>query len=602
MSIKQRNPLQMLRPYTLVVLDAWRNALLVEFSIANMAIIESLRLEFDSGFNVLTGETGAGKSIIIDAVSLLLGGRASSELIRTGCEAAWVEGVFSLRPEARATLEPTLQELGLIEDSQELILRREITRTGRNVCRVNGRAVTLGTLQAIGHHLIDVHGQGDHLSLMQARHHVDFLDRYGGLLEQRKAFSVVVQKLRQVRAELHALQQDARELARRVDLLNFQIQEIRAANLKPGEEAELRRERSLLANAEKLTQLSGKAYELLSEGEEGQRSLLDLLGSVVDDIAELAKLDDSLKEQSQIGENALYQLEELARALRNYRDGVEYDPERLRAIEERIDLIQSLKRKYGDSIEEILAFAERAQGELSTISHSEERSAELLDEERALLAQLATMGQALHAARQEAAERLRAHIEAELAELNMERAMFLIDMRWAEASDGAEIEGKRYAFDPTGLDRVEFLITANPGEDPKPLVKTASGGETSRLMLAMKTALSAADLIPTLIFDEIDAGIGGRTGSIVGHKLRILSEKHQVFCVTHLSLIACYGARHLRVVKSIVGERTTSSVQALSLEERIEELAVMLGGASTEATRRSADELLKRATQANGAY
>ena len=570
--------------------------MLVEFSIANVAIIESLRLEFDPGFNVLTGETGAGKSIIIDAVSLLLGGRASSELIRTGCDVAWVEGVFSLRPEARAALEPTLEELGLLEDSEELILRREITHTGRNVARVNGRAVTLGTLQEIGHHLIDVHGQGDHLSLLLARHHVDFLDRYGGLSEQRRAFSAVVHKMRQVRAELHALQRDARELARRVDLLNFQIQEIRAANLKPGEEAELRRERSLLANAEKLTQLSGQAYGLLAEGEEGQRSLLDLLGAVVEEIAELTKLDDSLKEQSQTGENALYQMEELTRTLRNYRDSVEYDPERLQAVEERIDLIQSLKRKYGDSIEEILAFAERAQGELSTISHSEERSAELLEEERAMLAQLATLGLVLHAARQEAAERLRKHIESELAELNMERAIFLTDMRWAEASDGVEIEGKRYAFDPTGLDRVEFLITANPGEDPKPLVKTASGGETSRLMLAMKTALSAADLIPTLIFDEIDAGIGGRTGSIVGHKLRTLAEAHQVFCVTHLPQIACYGARHLRVVKSVIGERTTSSAQALSPEERVEELALMLGGAVTEATRRSAEELLNRAT------
>ncbi len=569
--------------------------MLVELSIGNVAIIESLRLEFAPGFNVLTGETGAGKSIIIDAVSLLLGGRASSELIRTGCEAAWVEGVFSLRPETRAVLEPTLQELGLLEDSEELILRREITRTGRNVARVNGRAVTLGVLQEVGRHLIDVHGQGEHLSLLQARHHVDFLDRYGNLLEQRRAFGAVAQRLRQVRAELQALQRDARELARRVDLLNYQIQEIRAAKLKPGEEVELRRERLLLANAEKLTKLSGQAYELLAEGEDGQRALLDLLGAVVGGLAELARLDDSLKEQVQVAEDALYQLEELARALRRYRDGVEYDPQRLEAVEERLDLIQNLKRKYGDSVEEILAFAERAQRELDAIGHSEERSAELLEEERALLARLAELGQALHAARLEAAERLRRHIEAELAELNMERAVFLVDMHWAEAPDGVEIGGTRYAFDLSGLDRVEFLITANPGEDPKPLAKIASGGETSRLMLAMKTALSAADLIPTLIFDEIDAGIGGRTGSVVGKKLRQLAEAHQVFCVTHLPQIACYATRHLRVTKSVVGERTFSSAKTLSPEERVEELALMLGGAITEATRRNAEELLQRA-------
>jgi DNA repair protein RecN (Recombination protein N) len=568
--------------------------LLVELSIQNVAIIDSLRLEFDPGLNVLSGETGTGKSIIIDAVGLLLGGRASAEIIRTGCEAAAVEGVFSLSARARAALETTLQELGLLDDSDQLILRREISRSSRSVCRVNGRAVTLSTLQEIGRHLIDVHGQGDHLSLMQARHHIEFLDRYGGILDQRRAFGALVQKLRQVRGELRSLQQDERELARRVDLLTFQVEEIRAADLKPGEESELRRERSLLANAEKLTQLSSTVYELLSEGEENQRSVIDLLGSVGDSMAELAKLDDTLKEQSQLAEAALYQLEELTRAVRNYRDGVEYDPQRLQTIEERIDLIQSLKRKYGDSIEEVLAFAEHAQAELNAVTHSEERTAELQAAEQALLTEIAAAGQVLHTTRLEAAERLQKHIEAELAELSMERAHFLVNIRWSEAPDGAEISGKRYAFDANGLDKVEFLISANPGEEPKPLVKVASGGETSRLMLAMKTALTSADLIPTLIFDEIDAGIGGRTGSIVGHKLWALAEEHQVFCVTHLPQIACFGGRHLRVTKDIVGERTTSSVQALTPEERIDELAVMLGGALTNAARRSAQELLKR--------
>ncbi len=571
--------------------------MLVELSINNFAIIESLRLQFEPGLSVLTGETGAGKSIIIDAVGWLLGERASSDQIRSGCESASVEGVFSLSDRSFELLAPTLQELGLLENSRELIIRREVTRTGRSMCRINGRAVTLGTLQEVGRHLIDIHGQGDHLSLMQARHHVDFLDRYGGLLEQRQSFAALVQKLRQVRNELRSLQQDARELARRIDLLRFQTDEIRAAALRPGEEQGLRRERTLLANAEKLMGLAGQVYTLLAEGEEEQRSVVDLLSSALESMNELARLDDTLKEPEQIVENALYQMEELARTIRNYRDSIEYDPERLQTVEERLDLIQSLKRKYGDSIEEILAFAQRAQAELDTISHSEERTEELLKAEQALLDEIATLGQQLSAARQQVAQRLQAHIEAELAELNMERARFVVAIRRSESPEGAPIGGKRYAFDATGLDQVEFLIAANPGEEPRPLVKVASGGETSRLMLAMKTALSSADLIPTLIFDEIDAGIGGRTGSIVGHKLRALAQEHQVFCVTHLAQIAGCAQQHFRVTKEIIGERTFSSVRALSENERVEELAVMLGGAVTEATRRSADELLQRETK-----
>lgn len=568
--------------------------MLVELSINDFAIIESLRLQFEPGLSVLTGETGTGKSIIIDAVGLLLGERASSEQIRTGCDSASIEGVFNLSDKSFELLAPTLQELGLLEDSRELIVRREVTRTGRSTCRINGKAVTLGTLQEIGQHLIDIHGQGDHLSLLQARHHVNFLDRYGGLLEQRQAFGALVQKLRHVRSALRSLQQDARELARRVDLLRFQTDEIRAAALRPGEEQELRRERTLLANAEKLMALAGQVYGLLAEGEEGQRSVVDLLGVALEGMTELARLDDSLREPEQIVENALYQLEELARAIRNYRDNIEYDPERLQAVEERLDLIQSLKRKYGDSIEEILAFAQRAQAELDTISHSEERTEELLQTEQALLSEIAILGQQLSAARQKAAEQLQTHIESELAELNMERARFVVAMRRSESPEGAPIEGKRYAFDATGLDQVEFLISANPGEEPRPLAKVASGGETSRLMLAMKTALSSADLIPTLIFDEIDAGIGGRTGSVVGHKLKTLAQEHQVLCVTHLAQIAGCARQHFRVTKEIIGERTFSSVRLLSDTERVEELAVMLGGAVTEATRRSADELLQR--------
>ncbi len=571
-------------------------ALLVEFTITNFAIIETLRLELGPGFTVLTGETGTGKSIIIDAVTVLLGGRASAEQIRTGCESASVEGVFALDPAAQAAIAPTLEEFGLAEESGELILRREISRKGRALCRVNGHTVTLSTLQEVGRHLVDIHGQGEHLSLMQVRRHVDFLDRYGALGEQRQALAERVRALRQVRSELRALRQDARELARRMDLLAFQVQEIEAAKLEIGEEAELRRERQLLANAEKRMQRAAEVYALLAESEEDQRALTDILSQAVDAMNALTKMDDALSAEGQALEGMLYQAEELARTLRHYRDGVEYDPERLQAVEDRLELIQNLRRKYGDSIEEILAFAQQARADLDQISHSEERMDELTAQESELLGEIGALGQTLSAARREAAERLRQRIERELADLNMERAQFLVDIHWQESSDGAPVEGKRYDFDETGLDRVEFLISPNPGEELKPLVKIASGGETSRLMLAMKTALADIDPVPTLIFDEIDTGIGGGTGAVVGHKLWTLAANHQVFCVTHLPQIACYGAQHFRVVKEVVGERTSSAAEALEREQRIEELAVMLGGALTDATRRSAEELLAKAS------
>jgi DNA repair protein RecN (Recombination protein N) len=571
-------------------------ALLVELSIWNLAIIDHLQLQFSAGFNVLTGETGTGKSIIIDAVSLLLGARASTELVRTGAPSTVVEGVFQLEPETLEALQDEFGALGLLDDAElaagELIIRREVTAGGRSSARVNGRAVTQSVLRDLGRHLIDIHGQGDQLTLLQPRRHVTLLDRYGGLEAQRAAVASVVGRLREVRQALRALQRDARELARRVDLLTFQVDEIRAAKLHPDEEEALRRERTLLANAEKLKLLADSVYALLFEGEERQASVVDQLGEVVEHLTALQKLDDTLEEQSQVAETALYQLEELARTMRVYRDEIAYDPERLEQVEERIDLLNNLKRKYGDTIAEVLAFADRAQEELDGISHSEERQVELHKAEAALLSELGVLAEELSAARRAAAAALTAQVEAELKDLGMEHARFMVAMDRVEAADGLELDGRRVAFDTTGIDRVEFLIAPNPGEDPKPLASTASGGETSRLMLALKTALSAADPVPTLIFDEIDAGIGGRTGRIVGHKLWDLSRKHQVFCVTHLAQMASYGERHLRVEKTIVGGRTQSVVQALSPAERVGELALMLGGAATESTRRSARELL----------
>ncbi|NLD74427.1 MAG: DNA repair protein RecN, partial [Chloroflexi bacterium] len=497
--------------------------MLAEITIENLAIIEALRIEFGGGLNVLTGETGTGKSIIIDAVNLLLGSRASSEMVRTGCDKAVVEGLFVLSDDVSQAVEDTLKEYGLWDEGSALIVRREVSAEGRSVSRVNGRAVPLSVLGEISRHLVDIHGQGEHLSLMQVRRHIDFLDRYGGLGSQREAFARLARRLNAVRNELRDLQENARDQARRVDLLTFQSDEIRGAKLQPGEDETLRRERGLLANAEKRMALAAEAYTLLSEGEEEQRSATDLLAMAVESIAGLAKLDDTLEAQNALAEGALYQLEELARAVRQYRDDIEFDPDRLEEVEERMDLIQGLQRKYGDTIKEVLAFADRAEEELHAITHSEERADGLRAEEESMLGEMAEAGRALGEARRGAAARLSARIEEELDHLSMSEARFLVDLAMVEDAGGVPLDGKRYAYDGTGLDRVEFLIGPNPGEDPKPLAKTASGGETSRLMLAMKTALSDVDPVPTLIFDEVDSGIGGRTGDVVGAKLGALA-------------------------------------------------------------------------------
>ena len=582
--------------------------MLAELHIENFAIIEELHLRFGPGFNVLTGETGAGKSIIVDAVSTLLGGRAETGLIRSGADEARVEGIFLLNKAMQEAILPILRRDGLEgEDEETLILAREIRRGGRSICRVNGRAVTLKVLEEIGQRLVDIHGQTEHLSLLRVREHLDLLDRYGRLWPLRERVAAKVRELRQVRQELEGLLRDERELARRADLLAYQVREIASANLRVGEEEELESERARLANAERLMELADETYRALYEGEEGQLSAIDLLGQVARNLAELERLDPGLRGQQQVAEEAACQLEELARSLRAYRDTIEYNPARLRQVEERLDLIHELKRKYGDSIAEILVFGEEAQRELEGIVHSEERVEELRAREDELLHEIGELASRLSAERRAAGDRLAKAIEAELAELGMKGARFAVAIEQEEAEDGAWVDGRRYAFDERGLDRVEFLIAPNVGEPLKPLAKIASGGETSRLMLALKTVLSAADRTPILIFDEIDAGIGGRAGGVVGRKLWSLTAEagpdgvgHQVLCVTHLPQLACYGDVHFKVAKAVVGGRTIASARALSEEERVEELAAMLGTA-TAVTRQSARELLEQVKEAKRA-
>lgn len=571
--------------------------MLVELRIENFAIIDRLELAFGAGLNILTGETGAGKSIIIDAVEALLGSRADVTMIRAGAERAELEASFELSPAVAEPVQAVLKREDLLEDSSLLTLGREIRRNGRSVARVNGHSVNVGLLSELGGYLVDVHGQSEHLSLLRVGRHLALLDLYANAQQELEQYRRTYQALLAVRRELETLRQAERDAARRQDVLAYQINEIESAQLKPGEEEELRLERNRLSNAEGLSALAQEAIQLLDEGLPDAPAATDLLGRAVSAINNLARLDPNQAGQREQAELLLEGLSELAAGLRDYLESIEFNPQRLDQVEERLNLIHNLKRKYGESIPAVLAFAAEARRQLEAIAHAGERIAELEAEEKRLLNQLVQEGGVLSRRRHAAAQTLAQAVEAELENLNMSGARFQVDFRQRLDPAGVLLEdGRRVSFDVNGLEQVEFLVAPNPGEGLKPLVKIASGGETSRLMLAIKNVLARADQVPTLIFDEIDQGIGGRVGSVVGRKLWELARQHQVLCVTHLPQLAAYGERHLRVYKEIIEGRTLTRVQVVQGEARLRELAQMMGEIS-EGTRRSAQEILDAVNQ-----
>ena len=593
-------------------------AMLRLFSVTNFATIEQLEIELAPGFSVLTGETGAGKSIIVDALSLLLGGRADGGMVRSGARQSRVEGIFLLGGDLSQRVETALNEYEIDADEEEIILAREVNLDGRNTCRVNGRIVPLRLLNTLAQHLVDIHGQNQHLSLLRVREQMDILDQYGGLWPLRTEVAELARRLTEARRELDRLRKDEQELAQRVDFLRYQVGEISEANLRPAEDDDLTLERDRVANAERIIALSDHAYRALYDGFDRQESVTDLLGQVSRDLSQLEQLDPSLRQNLESLDTLTHQVDELARALRNYRDGIEYSPERLHELEERLNLINGLKRKYGGSIGEILAYGERAAEELETLDRSEERAEELKSQETDLRMQAGRLAGQLSQARQHAATRLAGAIQDEVAGLGLGHAEVVVDIRQSDSEDGVPVKTgygtadvtpssttsttdssdgesvRRLAFNGTGVDSVEFLISLNPGEPPRPLARIASGGEASRLMLAIKTILSAADQVPILVFDEIDAGVGGRVGSVLGQKLLGLSQSHQVLCVTHLPQIAVYADHHAKVTKLAAHERTTTSVEPLDGQARVTELSQMLGS-NTTATRTNAQEMLQGA-------
>jgi len=572
--------------------------MLRELHIQNFAIITDLTLQFKAGLVVLTGETGAGKSIILDALSAVLGTRVESGVVRAGSNQAFVEALFELDDVTLSSLRPLLEEEGLLEDERFLTLSREIRSEGRSIARVNGRSVNLGIQSEIGAVLVDVHGQSEHLSLLKVKSHRELLDRFAGNSETLQDYQKhyrVWSALENELVELKRLQSNADE---RADILRYQIGQIEAAKLKPDEEDSLLKERMRLANAETLSRYTQSALQTLDESSPETSAVTDLLGTVSHDLSSLAKIDAQMQNLADQAEAALSSLTDIAYELRRYNEQIEFNPARLDQIELRIDLINSLKKKHGGSIDSVIKFFASAQDELSKIEGVEGQIDELGQKIRRVKEIMANSALSLSASRQQAANSMSAQMEEQLSQLEMRKARLKVLIARQEAETGLPINGG-LAFDINGIDKVELMIETNPGEGFKPLAKIASGGETSRLMLALKEVLAEADQIPTLIFDEIDSGIGGRVGWTVGSILWQLGRHHQVMCVTHLPQLAAFGDQHLKVDKQTFQDRTITQVVEVTGEMRVAEITEMLG-APGEQSQQTARELLASVSKFTG--
>lgn len=555
--------------------------MLQELTIRNLAVIEYVQVRCKQGFHVLTGETGAGKSIIIDALGLIAGGRSSSELVRYGSDRAVIEALFQVG--ADHPVWDVLERMGIEADADEhLIIRREITVQGKSTSRINSQLVNLASLKEVGECLINIHGQHEHQSLFRTEEHIEWLDLFGhetiGPVKQvyKEAYKAYIT----VRDQLRELQESGKQALQMMDLYRFQVEEIGAAKLKIGEDEALLEERRRLANAEKLYSGASGAYDGLYGGHEG----LDAIRKALQKLTDIAAIDpDKLQPLAEQVQSAYYQLEDAAYQLRDYRDEIEFNPSRLDYIEQRLDTLSSLRRKYGETVADILQYYDKIQDELSRMENKDELLQQLRDEEAALLQRLKKCAVALREQRELAAESLASEIMSELKELHMEKTRFKVQI--------TPLPEDRPTKD--GADQVEFLISANPGEPLRPLSKIASGGEISRVMLAMKSIFARIDRIPVLVFDEVDTGVSGRAAQAIAEKMSRLSRSCQVFSITHLPQVACMADVHYRIHKATEGERTFTHVDDMDGKGRIEELARMLGGVEvTDKTLQHAQEML----------
>lgn len=565
-----------------------REHVLLELHIHNFAIIEDISLEFHNGMTVLTGETGAGKSIIIDAVSLLAGGRGSADFVRHGTNKCTLEGHFTM-PKSNALLE-LLEEESIESDPNQLVIQREIYQNGRSVCRVNGSVVTINSLKVIGSYLIDIHGQNEHQELMQNENHIHLLDHYGSesLRTLFEDYSKTYGEYRFTLRQFNDWQDKEQELAQKIDILRFQTDEIEEANLIIGEEEELEEEERRLTNFQNITEALTFSYQALQDGEP---SALEMVGKAMDEMKNVADVDQSLKDISETLTNSFYILQELATDVFNELDRQEYDEDRLNEIASRLNLIQQLKRKYGSSIQEILDFYEESIEELTLIQGGAKSKTELLEKLEKLKKELVSKGKKLSTNRRKVAKSLETSIHEQLQGLYMDKVIFVVEFK-NELDEMSAINSTRY-----GLDEIEFYISTNPGEPLKPLTRIASGGELSRMMLAMKSIFARSQGVTSIIFDEIDTGVSGRVAQSIAEKIYSISTHSQVLCITHLPQVAAIANNHLYVKKATFKDRTTTEANILTENERVEEIARMLSGSETTKAAIQAAKELRRDTK-----
>ncbi len=555
--------------------------MLTELRISHFALIDQLQLEFPVGFIVLTGETGAGKSLLVDALELIAGGRASAEHIRSGAEQATIEAAFALPHNSPVIALLREQDL-LGSDEDELIVRRVLSRSGKNKTYINGSLMPIQNVQALTQNLIDIHGQHDQQSLLSALAQLDVLDGFGRTKELRESYAQTYQEWRLQEQTLAETMAKRDEQSQHLEMKQFQCQELRDANLKVGEEESLTQEHQRLRHRERIGEIVEQSYQLLYEGD---ASVVERLQVITNRIQELENIDSSVKEWSPLGESAAVTLREYADGLRNYRETLEYDPGRLGELDDRIAKLQRLKKKYKASVDELLVVQEDLEAELSGNTDVDQQIERLHKQVEASRGQVEKVAQDLSGKRQKAAKKFEKKIAEELTELKMS------DVRLTVQVDALSDVEK---FGQTGKDTVEFMFSANPGEPLHPLAKIASGGELSRVMLAMKSVLSDADKIPVLVFDEVDAGVGGGVGNVIGQRLRDLSQYHQVFCITHLPQLASQAHAHYHIEKEVNENKTVTRVRQLVEREREDEISRMLGGVEvTKAVRQTAAEMLK---------
>ncbi|MGI9065407.1 MAG: DNA repair protein RecN [Pyrinomonadaceae bacterium] len=576
--------------------------MLTLLSISNIALIDELRVEFDHGLNLLTGETGSGKSIIVDALGVLIGGRFTSDLLKSGSERAFIEGLFSVVRSrelqtllASAGIEFAKTSDGDVEERtepHEIIIRRELSASGRNKIFINNQLATQSLLRDLRSFLVDIHGQGDQQTLFNAETHLEMLDAFAGTAALRREVAEAYQRWSGLKRELEELQHDEAEKFQLVDILKFQIDELERAQLAIGEDTTLQEERRRLQNVEKLTLLCAQSYGLIYEDSDAALSRVRLATKQVE---ELGSYESSFRDYLEGLESARAILEDLAFSLRDFSEKLEFSPARLEQIEDRMAEISNIKRKYGGSIESALEHLARSEDRLRQVEHAGEREIKVQAELATSLAAYLERARRLHRERLRAAKKFEQAVELGLREVAMENAKFQVQITAPEAAElKAEGDSSFATFSMRGIDHVQFYFSANVGEAVKPLVKVASGGEASRLMLVLKTVANASEFPRTIVFDEIDSGIGGRVSEAVGAKLKKLSQTNQVLCVTHQPQIARFADSHLLVKKETAGGRTAVNIESLDRRARVEEIARMLTGAEiTDSARRHAREMLK---------